>query len=586
MIISSGTSVPPELDKVPTSPTLLNTVLLRPSRHQQKLPFQAQISSSMTSVFPSSKRADATMESIVENPVEKSAFLRLPREIRDMIYDLLFVRPTGIVPWIYTGRPKKPIPYAVQGKPHNDGKHYSFDDVRNSYTRTSPGKVLLDVTWTTPVTLQEISQLSTLEKEPGCTIIPNGSLLNDCRDDQMKRLLHTRYDGAYEIIRSVPVMVEIIHGVALLATCKMLNAEGSQALYGKNLFVFNRISNIRMRQGADVFVIRENLAPLPSNIPEICRPDEEISVALQRLFTEYTLYDKEPGACRQDRKLAKFVRQDAFLTFLNRIGMKNASLLTNLNTEDDWYCGHPTRKSRPFLAGPYTQFNIGDRLRIYTTIFKALGCKIENLILHNSRASRDRDYINYDGRSRTLIDEDMEGSVGLLVNALPTLKTLQLGRYTFETKLRYIDEWRKCVRWSAFVRQRAVENHSQRVPRGIEEIIENIHRDADAYYSKIISLFETLPFTSDAWDEFESRYTPRMKSGSDQRTNRMCQKENWKLLNLGHSECRRWMGFQYPRYDFNDSMVGLMPKRSQKSPMSLSSDTGTRGMEWWMKLAN
>ncbi|CAG8959508.1 hypothetical protein HYFRA_00001407 [Hymenoscyphus fraxineus] len=547
----------------------------------------------MTTILSSREMDNATTESNAENPVERSLFLRLPREIRDMIYDFLFVRPTGIVPWICTGNPEKPIPYAIfQQKTHNDGKQYSFDDMTNSsYTRTSPEKVLLDITWTAPATLQEISKLSIVEKEPGCTIIPNGLLLKDDKNDEMRRLLHVRCDGAYEIIRCVPSMVEVIHGVALLATCKMLNAEGGRALYGKNLFVFNSARSTGLYEQYDEFTVQDDLSYLASSIPGISRygriaSNKETSAAMKRLFTEYTFYAKEPGACHQDRKLPKFVRQDSLLTFLNRIRMKNASLFENLKIEDEWYKGHLS--SIGFNGMIKAQLKIEDKLRIYTTILNALDCKIESLILHRWKDKKDIHFPDPITYLCTHVEAAMGEAVELLVNKLPTLKTLQLGHYTCEMKPEHIDEWRMGARWSAVVRQGAAETKPLRTQRPIGAIIENIHREANAYYSEIRDLFNHLPFMSGAaWDEFESRYTPRMESGSDQRANRRSDKENWwnrtrriptitRRVDQTYTFFRpmRWMGLQYHRYRFDtrgdSSTIKLLPKGYDKPPTTMS----------------
>ncbi|CAG8974876.1 hypothetical protein HYALB_00000491 [Hymenoscyphus albidus] len=378
----------------------------------------------------------------------------------------------------------QPIPWPIWKTKHANlgqySQNYAFDDVCSCYRtgiQCHPNCRVLDITWTTPATIEDELALLGLKTTSEFSQLPDTVNLVNGREERTSNYVHIRGDGSREIVHKVSRTVNNLEGINLLATCKQINEKGSRVLYSENLFVFNIVQNIYEEKDICEFAITDDLSSLADIVPGISRhgyrpiPFQE-SAAMKQLFTK-----KTRSIQQQD-----YVRQDVFLSFLNIIGMKNASFLKKLKIEDKFFPIEIDHRPQTYTVG------IDDRLRTYTTILNRLECDIQSLTLDIYKGFKicalwELSILEDPDFTRRALPQEalmmLDYVVGNVVQQLPTLQHLQLGAYGSKFKLpQQFDEWGCVVRWMRFVRQRSSRKIT---PRPIEEIMREIEREASYY---------------------------------------------------------------------------------------------------------
>lgn len=102
------------------------------------------------------------------------------------------------------------------------------------------------------------------------------------------------------------------------------------------------------------------------------------------------------------------------------------------------------------------------------------------------------------------------------------------------------------MKWQRIVRQRAIQHNTSEARQPIEDVIEGINQETREYYAKVADSFTNLPFTPDAWEEFESAYNTRVRDNRNIR-------EEGKLLAFVHRFDKtlspmKWKGTHYPHH--------------------------------------
>ncbi|CAG8959507.1 hypothetical protein HYFRA_00001406 [Hymenoscyphus fraxineus] len=177
-----------------------------------------------------------TMEDTVEYPrcvatptddvqdQSNNQFLRLPKKVRERIYSLFFVRPSGIVPWFPLDL-WQPIPWPIwQTKHANLGRYsrnYAFDDVCSGYRtgiQCHPNCRVRDITWTTPATIEDELALLGLKTTSEFSQLPDTVNWVNGSEERTSNYVHIRGDGSREIVHKVSRTVNNLEGINLLAT--------------------------------------------------------------------------------------------------------------------------------------------------------------------------------------------------------------------------------------------------------------------------------------------------------------------------------------------------------------------------------
>lgn len=290
--------------------------------------------------------------------------------------------------------------------PSTRDKPYHFDA-----RHTNPGQhnhdcQTLNITWTTQASSSEEVAFANLKT----TQLDDTTERVDGKEYRTKRFLHTRKNGIKDIIDQVAMLVESVWGVELLSTCKKLNAEGCEALYGKNLFVFD------ITEGSDMPAVKKRLSIFTPFYLDISKPgagiprDEE-SAAIHRLFDKTDVHLQ-----------SSLIKRDIFLSFSRKIGMKNVSLFTQLKIQGDMWVSGWEREGGAF--------RLGQKLMMYTAITNRLKCDIETVILHRTCGSMVNSGFwpwpasEYEGLWSPVVE--------MVVRQLPNLRTLQLGHYRLD----------------------------------------------------------------------------------------------------------------------------------------------------------
>ncbi|CAG8959509.1 hypothetical protein HYFRA_00001408 [Hymenoscyphus fraxineus] len=512
-------------------------------------------------------------------PLTTACFLleRLPKEIRHAILRLLLYRPTGIVPFTANHRVRSgPVPRYIYKNKHYTGinyprksgwkgsRGYYYDDkctgnplghslhLYSKYPRWDCGP--LKVIWTTPASGEQLRLIRQARRSTGDRF-PDVALPDSMDPESgtsMTNLLHYRRDGSIEVIHSREAEVTPIAGVQILRTCQKLYAEGSEILYGENLFVFNSIRE-PYEGGFKYFRVDDDLTRFEYHLPGISRDPSlvsknQVSAALQELFDPSMPYPKvmseadtypftefiPPQAFRPPFTGYSIIFWDSFLAFFRQIGILNASLLTKIKLEGIFY-GH-----WPLPGETTAPLDFSDMLRCYVTVMSRICVNLKSLTLHTPYAHAQ----DYDAKMRA------EESVALIVNSLPGLRKMQLGQYRLRP-LDYQDNWDETVRWSQVVHRRS--QGGQQVPqRSIGDIIAEINREAQEYHEEMTSQFDALPFKEAGCVDYEFTSRSQQKKAN---------RELFKLIEF-HPTTRhkiylgpvlgykpfKWSGWQYPNY--------------------------------------
>ncbi|KAB8304047.1 hypothetical protein EYC80_005393 [Monilinia laxa] len=196
---------------------------------------------------------------------------------------------------------------------------------------------------------------------------------------------------------------------------------------------------------------------MPNEIPGRHREDDTLP-------TERQVSGSIDNIFQRNQQNSKFIYQDPLTKFFMEIGRRNASYITKIMIQGRWN----------WIIGKWKEtgsqpVGLHDLVPIYTLILNEVCKNIHTVTLHDD----DQGYpqINKLGPPGTDRDQEISDSVEKLVHGLQNLQKLQLGHYEYvpagcgydpglsgsKTVLHVQpnDEWRKALKWMAFVEERA-----------------------------------------------------------------------------------------------------------------------------------
>ncbi|KAL2063658.1 hypothetical protein VTL71DRAFT_5463 [Oculimacula yallundae] len=391
-------------------------------------------------------------------------FLKLPREIRDMIYKHCFVRPVGIAPGLNYGRRKIPIKERVsvgawekfsKYKCHWDGRR-QFLPIGN-YDSMTPVDGQLErmlVHWTS-IPTQAQQQIISM----GARHLPHTQMHVSTKIDHV---VNKRHDGSFEIINSQWQIVAGLTGIGLLGTNQQVHNEACQVLYGGNTFVIDT-----------AFVHSESTLEIDSHFyPGFPNQNGSPVTALQN--------DRRVQKMLGKGRHNEFARHDPLLVFLRRIGPYCASLIRSIKVNGQFKTAVSISLadvSWADLKRYHEKLPFTDILKIYTHVLGVSCINLRTLTLDRSVGGK-FDYSMpwiWAGDDERPEGERISEIVEMFVKRLPTLQRLQLGNFTrswedvedteedahedSEESSEDVsnDPWREAVKWSTFVKDREVE---------------------------------------------------------------------------------------------------------------------------------
>ncbi|TGO52945.1 hypothetical protein BCON_0132g00120 [Botryotinia convoluta] len=386
--------------------------------------------------------ADAMMvETSIKPPKPNVCALldKLPREIRDEIWRLVFLRPVAIVPKVR----KREYLFAT-GNQAEGHKHcrfqrkysYSWAQAPVPETYFGDNTISREIAWTTNPTREQLKLIQGGVKDFTIDNFPEPG-------QQIKCAVHHRDGFGPQIINKTEFQIHPFgRSVSIMQVCKQMEQECTAILYGENKYEFDVSYCHKMHQ-----------LKTPWDIPGFPLFEESpskatISIAVEKLF------DLE---CYQPA----FIAKDPFVRFMAYIGRKNSSLLRDIKFDGGFMLTLKTRRERN------PELGFGAILPMYTLIIAEVCPRIRKLTLHQRSLA-------FDSHNRSVKKEKemgynygmMYSIVGKVAFGLPNLQQLQLGAYSqppiarrpphcfaFEDH-RY--EWGKSIQWMKFVDERYV----------------------------------------------------------------------------------------------------------------------------------
>jgi hypothetical protein len=329
-----------------------------------------------------------------------------------MIWRGLVYRPPGIVPSIVK---------FVSGYKYREAYKYRWDEARSTSLqygqRPANGiYMFVDVHWTSIPTAEQMQLLGHQVKGLPTTV------------DEKTRTVTEHFicqggNGSTKVLNRRCLKVEGLWGSSLMRTCKKINTEVAEMLYGMNQYIFDTRYSTPMAsplheddiRGFDLS--RVHIPGLPDQYGRI-RGREQLLESLQRMFD-------------MDAFQPSLMWENPFTNFLRRIGPYNASLLTRIKFEGHFKVG----RTGTFETDP-RPLGFAQLLPVYQTILYNICGNLQELTLHTG-GDKNRHYfrqINSDnpdikGPPNTTNEQKVYNAVRLLVQGLPGLKKLQLGDY-------------------------------------------------------------------------------------------------------------------------------------------------------------
>lgn len=191
-------------------------------------------------------------------------------------------------------------------------------------------------------------------------------------------------------------------GVPILRTCKNLNEEGTEILYGENKFVFNA-------------------AAIHGNDALKTFPDLNY------------IFDKSRA------RTSSFLLEDPLLDFMHRVGRQNAAYIKCIKLEGPMKTVHLHQGLIPEVLDP----GLALTLPVYTAFLRHVCLELREITLQiETRAAWDGNEPHFDMTQRAddpdntqgLMDQQrVDEIVGRLVTGLPSLRKLRLGEYALGT---------------------------------------------------------------------------------------------------------------------------------------------------------
>ncbi|KAF7898840.1 uncharacterized protein EAF01_008053 [Botrytis porri] len=361
---------------------------------------------------------------------------KIPRENRDEIWRLIFVRPVAIVPRIRKREYLFATGSEAEGHKHcRYQRKYSYSWVQAQApapeTYFGGNTISREIAWTTNPTREQLKLIQSGGEE---------FTINDSPESgqQIKCAVHHRDGYGPQVINKAGFELHPFgRCVSIMRVCKQIEQECTVILYRENKYEFDIADCHRMHQ-----------LKTPWNVPGFPLFEESPSKATISLAVE-KLFDLE---CYQPA----FIAKDPFVRFMAYIGRKNASILRDIRFDGVFTLTLGTRGERNSALG------FGAILPMYTLIIAEVCPKIRKLTLHQcpfffdspNRSAEKEKEVGYDYGM-------MYNIVGEVVLGLPNLQQLQLGAYyqppnagPSEWFVDHTYGWGKSIQWMKFVDER------------------------------------------------------------------------------------------------------------------------------------
>ncbi|TGO46693.1 hypothetical protein BOTNAR_0571g00040 [Botryotinia narcissicola] len=382
--------------------------------------------------------ADAMMAKIsIKTPKPRVCALldKLPREIRDIIWRLILLRPVAIMPRVRKREYLFATGSQAEGHKHSRfHRKFSYDWAQAPALETYFGgnTISREIAWTTNPTREELKLIQSGVKKFTIDNFPKP-------DQQTKCAVHHRDGFGPQIIKKTEFQLHPFgRSVSIVRVCKQMEQECTEILYGENKYEFDvsdchRIHQLKTPRDVPGFPLFEEL---PSKAT--------ISIAVEKLF------DLE---CYQPA----FIAKDPLIRFMAYIGRKNSSLLRDIKFDG----GFTLTLKPPGERNPSLGF--GAILPMYTLIIAEVCPKIRKLTLHQRSLGFDTDTRSAEKEKEMGYDYGrMYSILGKVVLGLPNLQQLQLGAYSEPPIARYPShcyadhrfKWGKSIQWMKFVDER------------------------------------------------------------------------------------------------------------------------------------
>ncbi|KAH8655121.1 hypothetical protein BGZ60DRAFT_153161 [Tricladium varicosporioides] len=244
----------------------------------------------------------------------------------------------------------------------------------------------------------------------------------------VEHFVYDRGHYGYDILNRMYIHIMRISSVKLLRTCKQIEAEAAEILYGRNTFCFDTSYGYNSDFPTG-FHSQNDFEEAPHRIPGGWCRDGKPPTPLQTKIALDRLFDKQVYQPR-------LLRRDPVLRFFRQIGKKNASMVRNLN-----------------IAGYFktTPVSFTNLLSIYTLVINDVCLNLNKVVLHCYDGLPQWDDDEYGQIDEWKIDRAVKN----LVLGLPRLRELQLGDYY---KPYAGDQWGKSVKWIDMVKDQDALN--------------------------------------------------------------------------------------------------------------------------------
>ncbi|KAE9369956.1 hypothetical protein N431DRAFT_469832 [Stipitochalara longipes BDJ] len=390
-------------------------------------------------------------------------FTRLPAEIRAIIFRILFVRSSKVVPG--------PVRYDMKICYRNTKLNiYSY--VWNGCRQRMYSEFGLPTYNGLPqhVTKEWVTKATDAQ----LALIKNGVMEKDyneyCKlpktfDEELGEWVehYVCHRGPYptKIVNQEIVCTTGIFGVNMLATCKKFRDEGASILYGGNHFVVDTRGQdpFTHHRGVHEFGALDEYRYLVPGIPNedgTSQTHRQTLNAISRMFDYKSMHQR-------------FMCRDPLARFFRAIGRKNASHITSIRIEGFFKTAENHLKYRD--NRPITFARI---LPIHATILAHACRKLTKLAIYQG-PNNDLWEDDLEGRFKLSDEDRYDEVIGKVVNKLPGLQSLELANYSFEEPKEHelgqdpgdimTLPWGKALRWEAIVenryRQRKIEQREK-----------------------------------------------------------------------------------------------------------------------------
>lgn len=389
--------------------------------------------------------------------------LIISKAVRNRIYEILYLRPVGIIPcrvrskddetkygqalaakimrYHWDGHPQ--VGYSQDGLPSYNGKPQKMDIV----WQAAPNKKQAAM-------ISRGDYITDLESNRRC--FP--SYWHEGLQAQVTAFIHVRKNNGTVIINRASAITTGIQGWKLLMTCQHALKEAAPVLYS-NTFVFDS-------RGQEPYTHALGLHPQnafdtrPQDIPGLVLPNGVPQASWQIWKAIDKLFNTSAGVHH-----TAFIYRDPFVKFIRHIGRINAGYLKDVK-----FIGNlKTAEKRPKTVQP-APIGLGRLLPIYTAIMSRVCPNITKLTLHQ-------------GERANFWDDDLKGLSGIsddakihfivenVVYGLQKLTEFNLVNYKNAPKEENHDSmWGSSMKFVGFVRERYQKSQARIVRNKEKEV--------------------------------------------------------------------------------------------------------------------